>query len=49
MRAQGHTSEVAWNYCKAPPQDAAERERRSITLLRAFLEWLQDLMKDWRF
>jgi hypothetical protein len=49
QRARGDTSDAAWNYCKAPPQNAAELERQSITLARAIMEWIEELIRNWRF
>ena len=53
QRARGDTTDAAWNYCKAPPQNAAELERRSITLAHAIMEWIIELIealtRNWRF
>jgi hypothetical protein len=49
QRALGDTVEAAWNRCDAPPENAAELERQSVTLARAIIEWIRALTKDWRF
>jgi hypothetical protein len=49
QRARGNTVEAAWNHCNAPPENAAELERQSVTLARAIFEWLRALTKDWHF
>jgi hypothetical protein len=49
QRARGDTVEASWNHCNAPPENAAELERQSVTLARAIIEWIRALTKDWRF
>ena len=49
QRARGDSPEAAWNRCNAPPENAAELERQSVTLARAIFEWLRSLTRNWRF
>jgi hypothetical protein len=49
QRARGDNLEAAWNRCNAPPENAAELERQSVSLARAIYECIRALTKDWRF
>ena len=49
QRALGNSVDSAHSYCDAPPLNAAEAERQSVTLAAAILAWVRELTKNWRF
>ncbi len=47
--AVGKTADETWSACDAPPIDAAAKEQGAKALAKALLEWLAQILKDWKF
>lgn len=44
-RARGDSAERTWQACEAPSADAIERERGTLALIRAILEWIESWLR----
>jgi hypothetical protein len=49
QRARGQSSSDTWNYCEAPPLDAANNERITVSLMQAIAAYIRELTRGWIF
>lgn len=49
QRARGQTASDAWSYCEAPPLNAADNERTTVSLMQAIAAYIREITRDWHF
>jgi hypothetical protein len=49
QRGRGQSASEAWSYCEAPPLDAADNERATVTLMQAIAAYIRELTRGWLF
>lgn len=49
QRALGKTPSETWSFCEAPPLNAADNERTTVSLMQAIAAYIREITRGWLF